>query len=437
MTNFLRILLLATCLIGALVDVAFGDDAGPRGLTADKVAERARRTSPAARADQATSAEADANLRAAGLGWVPRLTAGASYARLSKMDQPDLGPIEVPQLLDQTSTYLSLEVPLSDYLLRTPHRISAAGHSLKAARESQNAGLRAIETDARITFYEWARATMQVEVARQSVQLLTESTETTAAQVDAGRASNAELLRMQARLAESELELSRAVHRAELSEEQLRIAIGASDSEKIALGEDLSSPLAGPVGGDKWSDAIDRRPELKALRAAEAAALDEARYADAGLWPRLSAFAEVAYDNPSDRVFPAEDEFTFSWVAGARLSWNLNDVLGATPSHDAARARAAEHAAEHDQTVNQVRAEVVAADQQAHEAAEAITVGDRGLGAAEESFRVRKELYAVGRATSVELIDAESDLVRARIASIDARIDQRIAKVRLDYASGR
>ena len=44
---------------------------------------------------------------------------------------------------------------------------------------------------------------------------------------------------------------------------------------------------------------------------------------------------------------------------------------------------------------------------------------------------------ANGRATSVELTDAETDLTRARLDAINARIDLRIARVRLVHAVGR
>jgi outer membrane protein TolC len=57
--------------------------------------------------------------------------------------------------------------------------------------------------------------------------------------------------------------------------------------------------------------------------------------------------------------------------------------------------------------------------------------------ASEEAYRVRKEMYRVGKATSVELSDAEAILFRAKLAAVAARIDQRIARTRLDHATGR
>ena len=50
---------------------------------------------------------------------------------------------------------------------------------------------------------------------------------------------------------------------------------------------------------------------------------------------------------------------------------------------------------------------------------------------------MRRDLYANGRATSIELTDAETDLTQARLNAVGARIDQRVARVRLVHALGR
>ena len=79
----------------------------------------------------------------------------------------------------------------------------------------------------------------------------------------------------------------------------------------------------------------------------------------------------------------------------------------------------------------------MAARQQVEEARVAEGTTLRGLRASEESYRTRHLLYQNGRATTVELLDAETDLTSARLDAIDARIDARVAEVRLAYAVGR
>jgi outer membrane protein TolC len=42
----------------------------------------------------------------------------------------------------------------------------------------------------------------------------------------------------------------------------------------------------------------------------------------------------------------------------------------------------------------------------------------------------------VGRATTTELIEAESDLLNARLGELDAHVGLRVAEVRLHHAAG-
>jgi outer membrane protein TolC len=73
----------------------------------------------------------------------------------------------------------------------------------------------------------------------------------------------------------------------------------------------------------------------------------------------------------------------------------------------------------------------------AAEARVAVLTAQRGQQAAEESCRVRQVLFQNGRATSVELTDAETELTRARMELVSAQIDLRLAGTRLRHALGR
>ena len=59
-----------------------------------------------------------------------------------------------------------------------------------------------------------------------------------------------------------------------------------------------------------------------------------------------------------------------------------------------------------------------------------------GLTAAEESYRVRFEQLNAGAAVSSDLIDANTDVTRARLQIINASVDLRIADARLRRAVG-
>ncbi|HKE13536.1 MAG TPA: TolC family protein [Kofleriaceae bacterium] len=415
----------------------------PGGLTSEGAAARARGVSPRNAEGRANTEAAEAQASQAKLGWVPRVRATAQYARLSDVDQPDLG-FPVTTLRNQYSNSASIEVPLSDYALRVPNQIASARHGAESARHSERATTLQVEADARVAYFEWVRARLQVVTAQQGLALVDESLATTATQVQAGTASRADLLRLESRRADAELTLRRATDAAAFNEDRLRTLIGATDGETLAVGDDITqvdpAALAEVHASEpavRWRGAAGDRAEIKALREAELSAESDAKTAIADYLPRLSAFGEVAYDNPNSRVFPPEDKFTSSWTAGLQLTWDLNTALAAPTTREQAFARARARQAQAGQQAEQVRADVLAARQAVDQAQVAIQVGERGLAAAEESHRVRRALQGAGRATAVEVIDSETELTRARVTLVDARIDLHVALVRWRLAVGR
>jgi len=183
--------------------------------------------------------------------------------------------------------------------------------------------------------------------------------------------------------------------------------------------------------------ALEKRPEMRAFEHSDSS-LKEQRSAtrSTGL-PRLDAFGNGYVANPNQRIFPPREEWKATWDVGVQLSWSPNDTGttdAAMRSIDAKRRKLdADRAAVKDALRDEIRAALVASK----EAVVAAETASRGLTAAEESYRVRRELFELGRATDVEWIDAETDVLRARLEMIQARVDARVAHVQLVHAVGR
>jgi outer membrane protein TolC len=153
--------------------------------------------------------------------------------------------------------------------------------------------------------------------------------------------------------------------------------------------------------------------------------------------PRLDAVGNAYYANPNPRVLPQEAKYTGTWDATIQLAWAPTDMLSTEAARRAALARAAQLEAQRSAALDGVKLEVSQSAQLVREARSAAQTARRGLAAAEESYRVRRVLFQNGRATSIELTDAESDLTRSRLDVISAEIDIRIARARFDHAMGR
>jgi outer membrane protein TolC len=355
-------------------------------------------------------------------------------------------PLSFPVILNQTTLQASLALPISDYLLRTSKAYASASNSRSAAELTERATRKKVATDARLLFYGWVRAKYQLLVAAQALEQARQHQADVNAAVDVGSASKADALRVDSQLAAAELLLERTRNFAELFEHQLRILLHDRDEAGYSIGEDLKTPATAPEGvAQKGADgraaligeAIDRRLELKALDQSAKALDDLASFNRAGYFPRLDLFADVFEANPNPRIFPQREEFAATWQVGAQLSIALNDVLTARPSVSNAEARAASVRAQRALLADGLKTEVVQAHQAFGEASFAVETTKRGLTAAEESYRVRRALFQNGRATSLELTDAETDLTRARLEEINARVDLRVAIARIVHATGR
>jgi len=408
------------------------------GLTADQAASRAGSASPTVRRRVAEIDAAVAQVQAAELARVPVVSGKASYTRLSPLDPIPLGATQFTPPVNAYLAEAQLVVPLSDYVLRYPRLIDAARLGAEVARIDRRSSEVGAGQDARLAYYEWVRAKLQVVISKRQLVQVQRTLDQVRALAEVQRLSKADLLRVESQEAQAEQVVDQLDTVAELREEQLRLLIGAT-SEPLAIGEDIRAEVTVP-GAAKLDDLLGtakrQRLEFKVIDTGIQAKESQRAAEQANLLPRLSAFAVADYANPNQRVLLSGDEFKLTWQVGAQLTWTLNDALISQTSDRRIRAEANELRADRENLERGTRIEVLAAQQSVAIAQHALATSQKGLAAAEEGYRVRKELLNAQRATAVELVDAETDLTRARITALNARVDLRVARAQLEHAVG-
>ncbi|HEX6766222.1 MAG TPA: TolC family protein, partial [Polyangiaceae bacterium] len=432
------------------------------GLTANEVARQALRTSPSTRARSEELIAAAAEVDRAALAYVPRVVVAASYTRLSDTGGGSAGsivaapgappgpimpgtplvnaPLSFDTPLDQYTLQASLTVPLSDYFFRVHPTHESAKFGEVAAKEQLRAEKIKAAADARLDYYDWVRARLNVIVAEQALSQAQAHLADANTGLAAGSLAQADVLRIESEVARSELLVTSSRNLSELTEERVRTAMHDERGRGYGIGEDVRRPSEtelSPRLEDLWNEAQRSRPELRALDAQRSAQERSTSAERAAYGPRFDLVGNAQYANPNSRIFPQSDEFRGSWDAGARVTWVLSDVPSAAAEVSAGEARARAIAADRAALADQIHLQVMSAFQDRAEAQVAQGTTVRRLTAAEESYRTRRLLFQNGRATTVELIDAETDLTRARLDAVSARIDGRVAEVRLAYAIGR
>jgi len=409
------------------------------GLTADQAATRAGKVSPTVLRRAAEVEAAIASAQAAELARVPQVSGKASYTRLSPIDPIVFGPttIEIPE--NAYVLQAQLAVPLSDYLVRFPKIIDAAKLGMQVARASKQSSEVNAGQEARLAYYEWLRARLQVLIAQRQLTQVQAVLKQVRALAEAQRLSKADLMRVESNEAQAEQVVNQLRNLASLREEQLRLLIGARNEESLTLGEDPRSNINAPALAkldDLVARASQNRLEFRVLDLGIAAKTKQRDAESANKLPRLSAFAQADYDNPNTRVFPQEEKFKFTWLAGVQLTWTLNDYLISRTTDRRLAAETDQLRADRENLLRGTRIEVLAAQQAVQLAQVSLATSQKGLAAAEEGYRVRRELLNAERATAVELVDAETDLTRARITALNARVDLRVALAQLAHALG-
>jgi outer membrane protein TolC len=413
----------------------------PGGLTSDQAAVRARATSYDVAARKADYEASQSAVDQANAAYVPRIKGTASYTYTSNvvLALGSLGTFTFPR--DNWSLQVDADIPLSDYVLKIAKQHAAAEHNANAAKLTERAAKLTASSNARIQYYSWTRARLQEVVAKDALEQARAHVGDAKAEFDAGKASQADLMAVQAQVAQNELLVVRATNAATLEEDRLRTAMHDPPGARYESGEPLLSDLP-PLQGESdfnalLSEGLSERSELKSLGEAARGLRAQAAASRFDILPKLDATGTAKYADPNPTYFPPTSVWNGTWGVGGAITWSDTDVLLGVTNGSANEAKARSTEAQALAMRDGIRDEVLAAFQAVKEAEVAIDSTQRSLASAEESYRVRRALFRADRATSTELTDSENALTGARFDAVNARIDLRIARVRLTHATGR
>ena len=143
-----------------------------------------------------------------------------------------------------------------------------------------------------------------------------------------------------------------------------------------------------------------------------------------GYYRGSTPFGNVTHANPNPRILLPTPEFE-SRVGRRRRSssWTPNDAFALSAAAAEPEARAAQTEKQKLALSDGVKLEVMQAYQALHEAEVAIGTTQRGLRAAEEGYRVRRELFRNGRRHQ-----RRAHRLRGRALSREPRVGQRAGR---------
>ena len=442
----------------------------PGGLTSDEAARKAASYSLDAKVAQEDYKSAEALVTKTVYDYMPKLTVTASYTRQSIPDSTlDYGSgnlVATPEpagplapgaplaaidgeafnfnpLPNQYYLNAGLVVPISDYLLNMSSAFAGANALKNRAEYLEKAERLNAAANGRLSYYQWVRARLKMAEAESSIRRAQAQLDDLKALAAGGRVSRADVLRQDAFLASTELNFRRASTAEAIAKERLHtLMLGSKGvTPDWEIGEDVledrpedNKPL--PAIEELHRQAVANRLEILALAETEHGLEEQSSFEKTQGYPRVEGFGNLTYANPNPVYVPPTNAWNTSWNLGIRLVWTVNDLGSAHHQAQSTQAEVAKVRAQKQGIQDALRTEVLSARRSIEEARLARESARRGEKAAQASFVDRSLLFENGRATSLDVLQAESALLTARTDLVDAYIALRLAQVRLNHAVG-
>ena len=325
---------------------------------------------------------------------------------------------------------------LYDDVLDASYELDLFGHvrrSIEAARDSAEA-VAAARDDLRVTIAaETARAYGQIctlgeqlNVANQSLALVTQQAEIEQQRLDAGAGSEFQVVQSQVLVAQQRAALPplQGARKAALFE--LAYLLGETpQNAPAAVLQCVTAPRLKtlmPVGDG--AALLQRRPDIREADRKFAAALAEQGVATADLFPRvtLSGF----YGGAASQINMLGSNNGLTWGVGPAISWSFPNLAEPLAQLAQAKANVRAELASFDSTTLQALSETeqalaeYGAELDHHDALVA------AQGAARHEYAMAKDAYAAGQTSNLDLLNAEQNVVTAdaAVASSDAALVQ-------------
>ena len=414
-------------------------------LTLDQAIETALRNNPGLKAADAEVDVAKAGVLKSSSGFLPKLTVSETWSRSdnplmvfgTKLNQ------ETVSVADFNPSVINNPDPASNYNTRfaVVQPVFNGGREylgVKQAKLARDAAAQDRNRTRQETVFNVIKAYYGVQVAReyqkvaeQSLQTSIENVKLAEARFKAGAVLQSDLLRAKVQEAEVREMVTRSENGVKLAMANLGFAMGVPQQPEYELEGMLTPKDPGDGLGEVTGEALALRPDLVSLglnrRNAEAG-VGQAR---ADFIPSLNLMGQVDWN--STRL--AGDDAK-SWAVMAVLQWNLFDGLVTTSNVRQASANAGKVRAMEEQMKAAVQLQVKQAYYSLQASRDRIAASASSVQEAEEGLRIVQKRYEVGMTTFVDVLGAESALIRARTNALQALYDNNVAEADLKLAAG-
>ncbi len=424
-----RGLSLAAAATALLVSVAVSSGPARAAETLESALAKAYGSNPTLNAQRAALRVSNEGVSQALSGYRPRVTGtadiGASYIEnnrpLARSTSVRQAPRGVGVQLDQTIWNAG----------RTGNAVSQAEALVLASRETLRVSEQTVLLDAATAYMNVLRDTAILNLNNNNVDVLEEQLRQTRDRFNVGEVTRTDVAQSEARLASSRSQLSVAQANLKSSLGRYRQIVGVQP-KRLAPGRPLERNLPRSLDEATRVSQSQHPSIIAALHNVDAADIG-VKVAEAELYPSLGLSASVAQRNDVNTL--NDQRVTASAVA--RLTVPIYEGGQVYSRTRQAKELAGQRRLEADITREQIRAAVVTA-WGSLEASKAQTIAAQAqVLAAETALNGVREEAKVGQRTTLDVLNAQQELLSARSSLITAQRDRVVASYNVMSASGR
>ncbi|EIM24735.1 TolC family outer membrane protein [Microvirga lotononidis] len=314
---------------------------------------------------------------------------------------------------------------------RTQNRVRAAESSVLGSRESLNTTEQSVLLDAATAYMNVLRDTAILDLQRNNVEVIDEQLRQTRDRFNVGEVTRTDVAQAEARLAAARSQASLAEATLRNSIATYRQVVGVEPAQ-LAPGRPLDRLTPRNVDA-ALKVALNEHPAIKARQHAVDVAELQVKIEEGALAPQLGVAGAV--DQRYDRQQSGDAALSASVVA--RLTVPIYEGGQAYAATRQAKEVAGQRRLEADSVRDQVRAAVSSSWGQLEAARAQIVAAQAQIDAAETALSGVREEARVGQRTTLDVLNAQQELLNARVNLITAQRDRVVASYSLVNAMGR
>lgn len=415
------------------------------GLTLEQAVDTAVRNNPGLKAADSQIEATDAGVLRSASGFLPKAIVSETWSRTdnplmvfgAKLNQQIVTPADFnPSLMNDPgpitnyNTRLAVIQPVFNggkaYINRIQAKLARDASRQDRERTRQETVYNVIKS-----YYGFLLAKDYYQVASKSLETSRANVQRADARYRAGAVLQSDLLRAKVQLAEVNDMLTRAENGMKLAAAGLDFAMGVPQGTEYEISGTLV-PQDRAVDMDTlMSKALEQRPDLRALDLSRRNAEQSVSKARTDYLPSLNLTGQVDWN--SQNIVGDNGR---SWAVMAVLQWNIFEGLATRANVKEALATSSRIKFQEEQSRSAAQLQVRQAYFNMTASRDRIAATESSVQEAEEGLRIVQKRYETGMTPFVDVLGAESALIRARTNALQSLYDNNIAHAELKLAEG-